>query len=345
MRTREAKKLFRSILVGLISAILLCTQPLFAQEKSCGIDLFAELEQQNPAAARQIRDEAKATPNGQGLLWKIVTPRRKPSYLFGTMHMSDERIINLPQTARQALDNADTVVIETTDVLDRSIVTRAFAERPDLIMFPEGESLMDHLTEAEQAELGDWLKTKGVQLQSVIKMKPWMILSLVSVPDCEKVRQTQGKKILDILLAEEAKASGKQLVGLESMTEQYEAFNAFALNAQVRALFKTATQDDVARNMPGNMIETLISLYVKGETGMFIPATLHLVPHDADELDEYDQFERHVVVQRNHVMAERAKRYLDQGGAFIAIGALHLPGKEGVVQLLREQGLSVERAD
>lgn len=56
-----------------------------------------------------------------------------------------------------------------------------------------------------------------------------------------------------------------------------------------------------------------------------------------------DEFQQRLVVDRNHRMAERMQPYLQQGKVFIAVGALHLPGEEGLLNLLEQQGYAVRR--
>jgi uncharacterized protein YbaP (TraB family) len=64
-------------------------------------------------------------------------------------------------------------------------------------------------------------------------------------------------------------------------------------------------------------------------------------PPDESDKEGYAAFEKRIITDRNHVMAERASTYLAKGGAFMAVGALHLPGEEGLVELLRKQGFTV----
>lgn len=345
MHIREHEASFMSCLramgIGLLCLAFWPAQPAASQLASCGTDLLAGLGQTDPEKLRQIRTEADAVPNGKGLLWKIQAAERAPSYLFGTMHMSDERVVSLAPEVREALDAAGTLVIETTDVLDRAIVGRAMAARPDLTTFPAGETLADHLTAAQQEDITSWLQERDVNFETIARMKPWMVLSLASQPACERARQTQGQKILDLVLAEEAKATGKRIVGLETLIEQFEALDSFAIDVQVQSLMSAVELGAIA----DDVLETMLNLYVDGETAMFLPALLHVTPHDPGELDEYASFEQRVVLMRNRVMAERALPYLKEGGAFIAIGALHLPGKEGVIELLRAEGLAVERVE
>src|SRR5690606_13680867 len=109
---------------------------------------------------------------------------------------------------------------------------------------------------------------------------------------------------------------------------------------QLRALLSTAAMGDSINDV----METLVCLYVAGETGMFRPAVLQLVPHEAEEMADYAEFEEQVVLKRNRLMAERAQTYLEQGNAFIAVGALHLPGSEGLIELFRKARWTVEKA-
>ncbi|MBL8584077.1 MAG: TraB/GumN family protein, partial [Rhizobiaceae bacterium] len=92
-----------------------------AEAPACaGHDMLAELGSSDPAVLAKIESEAAATPNGKGLLWKIEKAGTAPSYLLGTMHMTDPRVTSLPPTAQAAFDKSQTVVIETTEILDQS---------------------------------------------------------------------------------------------------------------------------------------------------------------------------------------------------------------------------------
>jgi uncharacterized protein YbaP (TraB family) len=66
-----------------------------------------------------------------------------------------------------------------------------------------------------------------------------------------------------------------------------------------------------------------------------------VTPEGSDEDSDYAAFEQRIILDRNKVMAERAAPILANGNVFMAVGALHLPGKDGVVELLRRQGFTV----
>src|SRR5690606_7133604 len=112
--------------------------------------MIAELAASDPRLVERIEAEAAAVPNGNGLLWRIERPGAEPSWLFGTMHMSDPRVVTLPPAAQAAFDRADTVVIETTDILDEEKMGVALLARPELMMFTDATTLPDLLSEADR---------------------------------------------------------------------------------------------------------------------------------------------------------------------------------------------------
>lgn len=325
-----------------LAVLILVAGRAHAEDGACeGKNLLDELAAEDPALLRRLREEAADTPNGEGLLWRVEAAGGAPSHLFGTMHVSDPRVVSLPEAPRRAFDRAEAVVIETTDALDQKAMMAAMAARPDLMMFPPGESLADHLSPQERETVEEALSARGVPFQSIVKMKPWMLISLTALPACEMRRREAGAPMLDAMLANEAKAKGKQVAGLETMEEQLSAIASLPMELHVRGLVSSLDMGERADDMS----ETLIGLYKQGDTGMFWPAVNALASADSQDAVDYAAFEEAMIVARNEVMVERAKAFLDAGGAFVAVGAMHLPGETGLIALLREAGYTVTRAD
>lgn len=302
-----------------------------------GQNIVAQLADDDPPLLDKIRAEAAATPNGQGLLWKIEKDGVEPSFLFGTMHLTDPRVVTLPDGAKSAFDGATTLAIETTDVLDQAAMTKSMLAHPELMMFTDGKTLDDFLSPDEEKTVDNALKTRGVSLASVQKMKPWMLISLVALPACEMARKSAGLPVLDINLAHEAKAEGKVVVGLETAAEQFEAMASVPMQTHIRGLVDTIKLG----GRIDDFIETMTVLYTKGETGMMMPLFNATMPGQKEDASGYAAFEEAVVKARNRRMEERAAPLIDKGGAFIAVGALHLPGAEGLVALLRGKGYTI----
>ena len=335
-------------LVNLLFLLAFLAALLFAADRAAaetptacaGRSMIAEFAAQEPQTLARIEAEAGAVPNGKGLLWRIEHPGAAPSWLFGTMHMSDPRVVKLPPAAQAAFDRADTVVIETTDILDQATMGVALLARPELMMFTDATTLPDLLSEEDRALVETELARRGIPLASVIKMKPWMLSALVSLPACELARQSTGTPVLDIRLANDATAAGKRLKGLESMEEQLEAMASLPMRFHLQGLVETLRLGDRIEDV----METMVLLYLDGETGMFFPFFQAALPSESDE-EGYAAFQEAMIDVRNRTMAQGAAPLIERGGAFIAVGALHLAGQDGLVELLRQRGFRVEAAE
>ena len=340
----------------LAAALSFCTGPGFARAETkpvseagtaapsgrCGRSLLPSLAASGRLAA--MEREAAAVPNGTGKFYTIEKPGLPPSFLFGTMHMTDPRVLAIGPAPTKALGDAKRIVIETTDVLDQAKTYGAMLGRPDLMNLPAGKTLGDYMTPAVRAEVEAKLTELGVPFQSVETLQPWFFSTAMLMPACEVERAAAGAKVLDVSLAETGKASSKPVVGIETAVEQLEAMASLSMTLQVDSLIATL---NLSHEMP-DVFETMIALYLDGRIGLITPVTESVMPLDAESAASakaYAEFEERIVVRRNHVMAGRLTPLLKEGGNFIAVGALHLPGKEGLVELLQAEGYRLTRLD
>lgn len=329
-------------LLAFAAALLFAAGRAAAEEKEpvcSGQDMLAALAAEDPQKLADIRAEAAAVPNGKGLLWRIEHPEAGTSWLFGTMHMSDPRVVTLPPAAQAAFDKAGTVVIETTDVLDQAKMSAALLSRPELMMFTDATTLSSLLSPDDRALVEAELDRRGIPLASVQKMKPWMLAALVSLPACELARKTAGAPVLDVKLANDAKAAGKDIAGLESLADQLEAMASLPMDFHMRGLVETLRLGDRIEDV----METMKRIYLEGETGLFWPFLAAALPSEGDE-EGYAEFQETMIDLRNRTMADGAAPLIEEGGAFIAVGALHLAGEDGLIELLRQRGFEVEPA-
>ncbi|MCA1492629.1 TraB/GumN family protein [Sinorhizobium alkalisoli] len=327
---------------SLVLVLLTFSPARAAQEVECsGSNILAGLEQSDPDRLAALREEAAAVPNGKGLLWKIEGGGLAPSFLLGTMHVTDPRVLAMPAGAAEAFAAAATVIVESDEIIDERKASAAIMMRPDLTMFADNRTIDDFLEPQDRERLAAGLKARGIPLPLVSKMKPWMIASFVALPACEFSRKAAGASFLDKKLAEDAVGQGKRLKGLETLVEQLSAMDSLPVEWHLQALIDTLalgrTIDDV--------LTTTTDLYLTGDTGMIMPmmkaVSAQVSPHDLG----YADFEQRIIIDRNRTMAARAEPILKQGNAFMAVGALHLPGKDGLVELLRQQGFTVTPVD
>ena len=124
---------------------------------------------------------------------------------------------------------------------------------------------------------------------------------------------------------------------LEKVQEQIDAFNSIPYGEQAKGLLELIKEEQSAQKA-NNSTEELIQHYLDGNLDSLI-----IIATDLQESKFTNQsFERIFLIDRNKIMTNRIVPIIKDQSAFIAIGAAHLPGKEGVIQLLREKGYTVE---
>jgi hypothetical protein len=301
-----------------------------------GRDLIAAMERESPQTYARIRAEGATLANAEANLWRIEKPNAPASYLFATVHVSDPRITGMPAAARAALSAAQTVAVEVKDVNDGTLAA-AMSEMTEQIMFGPGESLSAHLSADEQVALSQAALALGTNSVMLDRMRPWFVGVMLATPACEQHRIAGGLEPLDGLIEAEAHANGAEVVGLETIAEQLGKFAVMPFEAQLanlRLALRTAAQVE-------DMNETLITLYREHRIGEVWPLTRVMSGDEALADIVIDEFQTRLIDERNIVMRDRALPLLDKGGAFIAVGALHLPGDKGLVALFREAGYTV----
>jgi uncharacterized protein len=330
-----------ALLLALLVAALVSVNLAHAQtgpDTACtGQNLLPDLQKHNPKAYAKMEADAAQTPNGQAIFWKIEKTGIEPSYLLGTMHVTDPRVLTMPKGAQEAASKADAIIVESDEVLDDKKAAIALMAKPELSMFTDGSTITSRLTPEQVKELEAGLKKRGLALAAVNRMKPWIIASFVALPACELARKAEGTSFLDKRIAQDAANAGKRVVGLETYAEQLEALNDLPMAFHLKSLIETLQLGDKMNDVN----ETMIDLYLKGDIGAIMPMLQTVSPDSSVNDPGYADFEQRIIVDRNKVMAERAAPTLDQGNAFMAVGALHLPGKDGVVALLRHQGFTL----
>lgn len=334
MRMRLAAVLTTMIAVLACMAIEAAAQ---ANTGKCGgADMLAELAITDPAAHAKVRNEAKALPNTQALLWRVEKSGVAPSFLFGTMHLSDKRITTLSPAVSEALKASKTLVLEVGDLSPEALTSAMATSGADLV-YSDGRSLSDQLTEEEFAKVKAVVSASGMPGDFAKMLKPWLVSTLLSVSECERRQVAAGIKVLDMQLAERAKAAGIAVAGLETINEQLGALSGIPEEEQLQMLrvsLKHAERTD-------DMMETMLQLYLKRDMGAALPFQFVLASQIGIPSSAFDGFQKSLLVDRNARMAVSARPYLDKGGAMIAVGALHLPGDTGLVSLLRSAGYTI----
>ena len=275
-----------------------------------------------PVAAEKT-DAGKRQDFTHGLLWKIETPGSSASYLFGTYHSSDPRITTLPCPVQEVFDRSASYTMEVI-ANGAGIVSMAEA-----MFFSDGKTLKAVLGEALYQETRRAIGNTGAA-SSIDNMKPWAVMMTLSAP-----REGHGL-FLDMALQLTATRRGKPTYGLETMQEQIAVFNGMSLDDQIVLLRDTVQNYQATQSA----MEDLTQAYLKRDLGALLALAEKFKPKDARV---YDAMMERLLTKRNVNMAERMRVRLKEGNAFVAVGALHLPGDSGLLRLLANSGYRITR--
>jgi uncharacterized protein YbaP (TraB family) len=337
MLLSESFPVVRRILLGAVSgviAILTAVAP------------WPVLRAQTAPAAPKPAPAATAAVSGPArpLLWSVG--RTTPSYLFGTIHLPDARVVMLGPSVERALGEIDTLVTEIPmdAALQMSVMGKVLLPSDQTLADVVGAPLAARLDRAiEHALPKDAPPGTAPMLSKLLgRMKPWAAMTQLSLleflPD-----MMAGRKPLDALLWERAQKAGKEVGALETIDEQLAVFDQFSVADQKRLLELTLDSLDEARGKPKSPTQELIDAYLTGDL-----AVLTRVMNDAMEGDREltKRFTAVALDARNQVMATRIRAKLaEKPGAryFFAVGAAHYAGDTGVVALLRKAGVEVTR--
>jgi uncharacterized protein YbaP (TraB family) len=260
-----------------------------------------------------------------GLLFRIEGPGHPVSYVFGTIHSDDPRVTRLPAPVRRAFDQAATLVMEVP--LSEANTQRSMAA----VLFGDGRQLSEVLDEEVYAEAVAASEELGLPESAVRRCKPWGLVTLLSAPPA------RSGKFLDLVLYNQAQDQGKPVIGLEEVEEQLQVFEGLSEPDQVSLLRSTLAH----RHRLAEMHEELLRTYLRRDLSRL--QELNMVYMSEADPGLVERFQEGAIVQRNGQMVERLLPLLEAEPAFVAVGALHLPGPNGILFQLQQRGLQVTR--
>ena len=263
----------------------------------------------------------------RGLLWRIEGAGAPASHVFGTVHLADPRVTRLPPAVARELDQARSLTLESG--LDPANIL-VLAGR---MVFSDGRDLPAVAGEELFGRAAKLTAGQGLPEPVLRVFKPWAVAMLLSVPPQDPA------SVLDYVLARLAAEKGKPVHELESMEEQVSVFEGMSEEDQV-AMLRQAV--DEFERLP-RQISRVVDAYLARDLAGLWRISQESRGDGSEERRLNEVLMRRLLHERNTRMAERSETRLREGGAFIAVGALHLYGDGGVLALLEQRGWRVTR--
>jgi uncharacterized protein YbaP (TraB family) len=305
-----------------------------------GHDLFPALKSEAPAAYAAIETAASAMPFRHGKLFRLSRAGSEPSYLFATLHLSDPRVTSFSPQLTATLTNSKIVVLETVetgDVLLRAIKNNHAAWRRATLA-RDNQRADNLLGTTDFKQLEALVARSGLPRSAAREFKASTLALLLDLSACA-VRSPGTKPYLDKLVANIARENKIETVGLESMIEQIEILNGLPRETERDLLIAVLRRADRS----ADFIETQIARYAEGDIGGLLAWLQSAEPVRGIAQAQIPlAFVDRLITLRNHRMRDRALSLVRRGGAFIAVGAVHLPGKEGLLSLFETEGYHVD---
>lgn len=274
-------------------------------------------------AAVPVPAQAEAEPE-DALYWRITRGGEEAGYLLGTIHSEDPRVVDFPQHLVDQLTSCDAFAMEM--VPDLPTLTRL----TEYMHYPERGMLENHLGKERYQRVMEALAGYAVPEDWKARMKVWAVLMTLSVPP------PRTGFFMDMSLSLRAAGSGLDVRGLETLEQQLAFLEEMPMEYQVDLLDQAI--EEYAR--VGELHRQMVDAYVTGS----LETLESLSDEQFEQLDEPVRryFVDKGITARNRRMMESLRLLLDESRVFVAVGALHLPGDEGLIALLRADGYRLQ---
>jgi hypothetical protein len=251
-------------------------------------------------------------------------------YLLGSVHLLRADDHPLPSAIGKAYDDAETLIMELD--MDDIDPIEAQSLLTELGLIDDDRSLNDLMGSESYAEAEALAKSADIPLSMLAKSEPWLAAITVEQLMLSRIGFNPMFGIENHLMGKAA-ADGKQIIGLETVKDQLQLLDGMSLESQ-RALLLQSLKESVDIR---KIMDELVHAWRHGDIAF-------LEDNMLDEMKQYPELYRTIVVDRNRSWLHRIEELLDDDDDYlIVVGALHLIGEDGLPALLAEQGTEVRQ--
>ncbi len=252
----------------------------------------------------------------KGLFWQMISPSGQVSYLFGTIHTDDNRVTEFSAPILDALKQVDLFVMETQP-----------NSNPANFMLKTG-SLKEMLTEDELDKVRVLADFHVMHIDQALRMKPWLLAVVFSQS------KPQTPYAQDNLLMRGAEDFGKPVEGLETSQEHFGVIDDFSVEDQLVMLRAALKMTNAQKEKD---FERLIAVYLTEDSDALLTLDADLTGAGLPKA-LWQRLRAKLLDERNDLMAQRSIALAQQQSTFIAVGAAHLAGENGLIHAFKKAG-------
>ena len=268
--------------------------------------------------------QSPAAPKTSSLLWEISgNGIQAPSYLFGTMHILCARDAGLSDSLNHAIDKSSRVFFEI-DMDNMGEMMGIFK----YIRMKDETRLKDLMTEEEYKRVKDYFAANRsiLPLSMMERFKPYFIAAMLS----ESKMPCETKNGMEEVIMKAVKKQKKEISGLETIEFQASIFDSIPYSQQARELLQAIDSSGKEDTVTAKMLEVYRS--------QDLDAIEKLTMMEEGGLGSYMEL---FLYGRNKKWIPEMEKAMKNGTILFAVGAAHLPGNEGVINLLRKAGYTL----
>ncbi|MTH79364.1 TraB/GumN family protein [Paracoccus aestuariivivens] len=320
-----------------------------AQGQECvGRNLFNDL---SPARMAELRASTRNVPFHRGLFWQATKDQKKIT-LIGTYHFNDPRHDATMARFGPTIDAADVLLVEAGPTEEKRLA-EAMAKDPSLIMDTKGATLPERMSAEDWKSLWTAMEARGMPAVVTSRMRPWYVSVMLGISPCmlKTVRRTGDTGGLDHQLIDRAEAADVPVRALEPWNTVFSLFEGMTPAEEIDMIRSAMPAAEYA----DDYAVTLTEAYFTGDSWLI---------WEFGRFDAYDksglsraEVDKQMRLAQDKLMDQRNRNWIapietaaaqaaDRGkGIVVGFGALHLPGKNGVLSLLQKSGWTIQQLE
>ena len=277
--------------------------------------------------AGSIYVSQRPEPFSEGTFWQVSKDGKVVGHIFGTIHSNDERVTRIPQQVMEVFTKSSGYAIEAFPGSELWNPYHGLQNIRGRMMLPGKQTLAEVAGEELAQEVYTILKRNQVDEEFARRVKPWAAIHSLAIKS-EHQGPIVDQKLLDLAVLQD-----KELYQVESPEELLAAFYAMPMDSQVSLL------EDKLRAFPEmrHTMEEIVLAYGREDLQAMMDLSTDFIDKDPSKRKHYETYVKHAIDIRSVVMTHYMGAAFREGNVFIAVGALHLLGKNGVLSLLGQE--------
>ncbi len=323
------------------AATLLFTLTALPAAAACVGDSY--LDQMSDAQRTQLSAAVADMPYAEGLIWN-ATKDADTITIIGTMHIFDERLETIRTQIADDVTNADFLLLEATPK-EEAQLQELIVSDPGRLFIVDGPTLPELLDEDTWQLVSAAATERGIPSFMAAKMQPWYLSLTLAVPSCAMSDMVAGVRGLDQMIIQDAEAAGVPMAAIEPFTSLFDIFKTDTIDEQVDMLRVNMLVPDLQQQM----FVAMLDRYFAEDVGRLWEMS-RIAVGDVPDIDPaegasmFAEMEEALLTTRNRnwmpVIADATDAH---DNIVVAVGAAHLIGESGILQLLEDDGWALAR--